>query len=572
MPPPKRSQKQKPITRSTKFATARKATRSLDSKVGGWLRTRWKWVLAAIVALHVVLAFLVLQPAPHTGGDNAGYLTLAKSLLERQQYRDLYDPTEPPHTQYPPVFPAILALALTLGLKPWLHLKLLAIAFSALAVSFSYLWIRRHGRPELASGVALMLAVSPGVLAQSFWELSDVPFWAMTMIAVWAWQRLPADLQGRFLLAVVMSTLAYFTRSAGLPLLVAAAAWLGWRRRWTQLALFAAVVVPLAALWWWRARAQGGVDYVSQFWFINPYDPALGRIDIGGLFARIGDNGGRYLTRHLPILLFGVEGLLPLGLIVTALALYGWLNRVRRPGIGELFLPLYIGLILIWPAVWSGERFLLPALPFLLFFAGDGLTRLVRMVARNSARAAGAFAVAIAILIGTPATSEAIRIGTACMSEYRAGERYACLPEPWKDYFAIAQLAPRILPAGSAVLSRKARSFYIIGGVPGRQYPLSADPEQFFQEAAAARARYVVFDGLDGLSSNYLAPVLMSRPDAFCILFSLGEQRAVVFGITGQAAAQGAPVADTSFRQCGDEYWRSPAVKDSLYRGLIPLR
>lgn len=556
-------------TRGKDMPAVRKAKAKpapIGARTGRLLRMKGPWVLAALIVGHIVLAVLVIEPAPHTGGDNAGYLTLAHSLLERHQYRDLYDSTEPIHTQYPPVFPAILAVALTLGMKPWFQIKLLIIAFSAMAVAFSYLWIRRHGRPELAIGVATVLALSPGVLAQAHWELSDVPFWAMTMVAVWAWQRVPDGLRARFIIAVLMTTLAYFTRSAGLPLLLAAGGWLALRKRWTQLAMFAAVIVPLAFLWWLRAKSRGGVDYVGQFWSLDPYNPAAGRIHITDLFKRAADNGGHYVSRHLPMLLFGVEGLLPLSIIVTALAFYGWIARMRRPAIGELFLPLYIGLLLVWPAVWSGERFLLPALPFLLFYAGDALVRLTRMVARSAARVPAALAVALVVVFGMPATSQAVRMGRECTALYRAGDTYACLPDQYKDFYHIAEISKRVLPDKAAVLSRKARSFYIIGGLAGRQYPLSDDPARFFSEAAAAHARYVVFDRLDGLSQAYLAPVLLRKPNAFCIMFSLGADRAAVFGIDLAAGVLPGPQAmgDGSFKQCGVAYWRSAAVRDSM--------
>jgi hypothetical protein len=531
--------------------------------------------LAGLIVLHVMLALLVFQPAPHTGGDNAGYLTLARSLLERHEYLDLYDPAEPPHTKYPPVFPAILAIALALGLKPWVQLKLLTVGFSALAVAFSYLWIRRRGRPELATGVGLLLAVSPGVLEQSHWVLSDVPFWALTMVAIWAWQYVSPSLRGRFIIAVAMTACAYFTRSAGLPLLLAAGTWLALRRRWLQLASFAVVIVPLALWWWLRARVPGGVDdYATQFWAIDPYNPAAGRIGMADLFSRIGDNAGRYLSRHLPVLLFGKEGMLPVSVSIVALALYGWIMRIRKPGIGELFFPIFLGLLLVWPAVWSAERFLLPALPFVLFYAGDGLVRVARLMSRHAARLVPAAAAALLILFGIPATSEAIRSGRQCTQIYRAGDRYACLAQPWQDFFRMAELAPRVLPDDAVVLSRKERSFYIVGGVRGRHFPLSPEPTTFFEAAANARARYVVFDGLDGLSQSYLAPVLLGRVEAFCILFSLGRDGPVLFGIDSAAATR---LPDTgarsggSFAQCGNEYWRSPAVKDSLYNGLIPL-
>lgn len=538
------------------------------------LAAHWSWIVAAVVGLHVLLAWLALQPAPHTGGDNAGYLTLAQSLLERQQYRDLYIPSAPPHTQYPPGFPLILAAAIAAGFSTWVHFKLLIVVFSAVAVGFTVLWIGKRGQRGLALGVGAILAIAPGVIEQSHWVLSDVPFWAITMAALWAWQQLPDVWRGRFIAAVLLTTLAYFTRSAGLPLLLAAVVWLTLHKRWKQLAMFAAVIGPLAFLWWLRAKQQGGVDYVSQFWSLDPYNPALGRIGMADLFTRMFDNSGRYVSRHLPVLLFGVEGLLPLSILIFGLAIGGWFVRIRRlweADVAEFFTPLYIGLILVWPAVWSGERFLLPALPFILFYAGDALVRLVRLASQNAAAPVAAAAAALLVVFGLPATAERVGAGRNCMALYRAGDRYACLPDGYKDYYRIAELAPRVLPDNAAVLSRKARSFYYIGGVPGQQYPLSAEPDSFFARAAEHGARYVVFDGLDGLSQNYLAPVLLGRSASFCILFGLGENRAIVFGIDPEAppAASNAP---GSFRECDAGYWRSPAVRDSLMRGLIPLQ
>jgi hypothetical protein len=88
-------------------------------------------VVAALVLLHVALALLTFEPRPHTGGDNAAYITLARSLLERGAYLELWDPAEPPHTKYPPAFAGILAVAMAVGLQPWVQLKLVVLGFSA---------------------------------------------------------------------------------------------------------------------------------------------------------------------------------------------------------------------------------------------------------------------------------------------------------------------------------------------------------------------------------------------------------------------------------------------------------
>jgi hypothetical protein len=535
------------------------------AELGRLLRARPLVLLLILVIVHVLLAHFVMQPAPHTGGDNAGYRTLAKSILERGTYQDLYDPTEPKHTQYPPVFPLILAAASLIGLQSWLALKYLVVGFSAVAVGFSYLWIRKRGRPELAFGVALLLAVSPGVLDLTHWVLSDVPFWAITMVAMWAWDRLrPGDYK-MLAVAVVMTILAYFTRSAGLPLVVAVIAWLTWKRRWQSLAIFLLIFAPLALLWWYRAKTQGGVDYVGQFWFVNPYDPSQGRIGFAELLIRMKDNGWKYISWHLPVLLFGVQRFLPASILVFMLAVYGWAMRLRRARISELFLPLYIGLLLIWPAVWSGERFLLPALPFVLFYAGDGVVRLLRLTLPAAARLVPAALAGIIVLAGLPQLSQATQASRECMGLYRAGDKYACWSEPWKDYAAIAELVPRALPDNSAILSRKPRTFYIISGVPGRTFPLSPEPDSFFKAAREARARYVLFDGIDALAQAYVAPVLLSRSNSFCIVFGLGPSRATLFGIKPTLAPAPSP-ENVNFEPCGPEFWKSRAVMDSIVR------
>jgi hypothetical protein len=367
--------------------------------------------------------------------------------------------------------------------------------------------------------------------------------------------------------AIAMTVLAYFTRSAGLPLVVAVMAWLTWRRQWKTLASFLLIFAPLAFYWWYRAKTQGGVDYVGQFWFVNPYDPAQGRIGFGELLVRMKDNGGKYLSWHLPVLLFGAQKFIPLSILVVLLGVYGWIVRLRRPRISELFLPLYIGLLLIWPAVWSGERFLLPALPFILFYAGDAFVRILRMTAPAAARLVPAAVTGIFVLLGLPQLSQATQLSRECMALYRAGDRYACWPPPWQDYAAIAELAPRALPDKSAILSRKPRTFYIISGVPGQTFPLSPSPDSFFKAVQETGARYVLFDGIDALAQAYVAPVLLSRSNSFCIVFGLGQGRATLFGIK-PTSLPAPPAQNASFELCGAEFWRSAAVRDSVLNGV----
>ncbi len=517
-----------------------------------------------LVAVHVLLCLLSFMPAPFTGGDNAGYMTLANSLLHEHKYLELYDPAHPAHTQYPPVFPLIIALAFSLSIKSWVGLKLIIVLFSATAVALSYLWLRRRRRSGIALGAGILLAVSPGVLELSHWELSDVPFWAFTMLALWAFERLRRSDDKRFAIAVIASVLAYFTRSAGLPLVVAAIAWLAFRRRWQQLAIFAGVLIPLMFFWWLRAHnLKGGVDYVQQFWSVNPYAPELGRAHITDLFTRAWDNNTKYLFTHTPILLTGQTNasLAILGLLVAVLSIVGWVRRLRKPGVADFFYPLYIGLLYVWPAVWSGERFLLPALPLVLSYAGEGLVFIAGKLSVRTAPAFGALATAFVLLLASPRIISEVRIGNVCTVEYFAGRPYACLAGQWQDFFGLAEWTRDSLPRDAVVLSRKDRMFYVLSGRTGRPYPMTRDFSEFLKTAKNAGARFVVLDHLDGLSSAYLTPVIASRPDAFCVIHATDPNSDAMLGIRLDASPS-APLAGAgesiSLGMCAPEFLQQP--------------
>jgi hypothetical protein len=532
------------------------------------VRRRPLAIAAALALLHIAMGLLTFEPRPHTGGDNGAYITLGRSLLEHGTYTELWDPAEPPHTKYPPVFPAILAIAMAAGLTPWVPLKLVVLGLSATAVAFSFLWLRARRRAAFALGIGALLAVAPGVLREGRWLLSDVPFWAFTMIALWAFERLrPADWK-RFAIAAAATLLAYFTRSAGLPLVVAALGWLAWRRHWRQCAALAVIVGLPAAVWWLRSRAFGPSGYVSEFWLVDPYLPLLGTIGIGDLFSRIGTNTIKYVSIHLPTLLTGGRSApaVALSVLIAGLAMSAWTVRLRRPRVSELFLLLYLGLILIWPAVWSGERFLLPLLPLLLILAGDALLGVAGRVApRHDLRAVAAMA-GLVLLLAIPRLAAGVGTGVECTSRYLSGERYPCLGNPYHaDFFHFSTLMGDALPHDAVVLNRKPRLFHVLsGGLKSVNYPLSDDPDEFFTVARDAGARHVLFDQLDGVAEIYLRPIIARKARAFCLMRVSDVTGTVLFGIlpggdtvpdlTREELLEGL----VSFAFCDDEYWRSP--------------
>lgn len=548
-------------------------------------------LLGALLVAQIALMTAAFNPSPHSGGDNAGYLNLAYSLVTRGQYLDLHDPVEPGHTKYPPVFPAVLAGAMLLGARSWTAFKALSAFFTTLGIVLAFAWVEERRGPFFALGVGLILAFSDAFLWSSHWILSDPLFVALTLLAVWALERWDAEGEtgmaagGWLVLGTGAVLAAYFTRSAGLPLVVAVIAWLALRRRWKAAGGFSVAFLVPAALWWLRGRGISGGAYLSEFLLVNPYQPELGRAGPADFLARFLENVARYVATDIPGGLTGLAGgvVTALGVVLVVTAAGGWLLRVgRRISAAELFVPLYLGLILLWPTVWSGDRLALPLYPFLLFYAGDLLVQLAK---RMGARAVPALGVAAVLVFVAPAAWvwwDNARTAQLCRVIVASTGPFGCYGNRLREFVSAARWGGENLPEDAVVMSRKPRLFFTMTGLKGLTYPLEDDADAFFRVAEEAGARYVVVDYIDNLSRYYLVPVISARAGAFCSLASWGDPADVRTELLGILAPEereplevgeddeGALVMD--LRVCPADMVRPGAWSLPGYRSLeVPL-
>ncbi len=537
-------------------------------------------LLLAVLGVQLFLSLQVFSPAPHTGGDNAGYVTLAHSLVERGAYLELWTPGEPAHTKYPPVFPALLAGAMLLGVKGWVGLKVVPFVSTLLVGILTFLWVRERKGDGVAAGIAVLVGLSDAVLYYSRWILSDPTFLVFTLAALWTLekgQKRETDNPGAWLMAgFALVLLAYFTRSAGLPLVVATVLWLILRKGWGGLAIFGVAFLGSAGLWWWRGVSAGGSEYAAEFWLVDPYRPELGRVGLSGLLGRIWENLLAYATNYVPEGIVGLEGwFLPvLGVALLLLALVGWVRRIRvAPDLAEFFFPLYFGLMLLWPQVWSGDRFALPLLPLLLFYAASAVLRL--LAGLKPLLRQGVVAV-LFLLLALPSlaswTLEAESAGE-CRTLAGGGDPWACYGVNVREYVSMAEWVGQNLPVGAVVVTRKPRIFFVQSSVKTLSLPLTTDPDEFLNGVRAQGAHYLTADRWDGLAAYYLPPVLGGRPEAFCYLSGVesgGQMGIQLLGILGEGEPGGGEAA--GLPQCPSEMLMSrPWPREALEPGQIPL-
>lgn len=508
-----------------------------------------------VVVLSVGMLWLALSPAPHNGGDNAGYLTLAHSMITDGAYVDRWDPAGAPHTKYPPVYPAVLAGAMLLGASSWISFKILSMLFVVGSAWVVYAWVAERRGPWGAAVLAMMVAISPAFLWASNWILSDPLFVLLTLFALWSLERADRTENrtrartGWMSVGGAAAVLSTFTRTAGLPLILAVGLHWALRRRWRALTVFGFGFGVPSIAWWLRARSAGDAQYVSEFWMVNPYQPELGRAGVGDLVSRVWDNAQGYALDHIPagLTTYSPRLLGAIGIVLLGLAVAGWTTRARRKlGVTEIFAPAYLGLILLWPAVWSGDRFALPLYPLVLFYAWEGLDVALGRVRSWMPIVAAAALAAVIVIPSLRGWSRSVEGARACGVAVEANGPFACYQTGFLEFVAASRWLGENAPDGAVSFTRKPRIFHTLSGLRSRTYPFTRDPDAFLDEARELGVRYVILDRVDRLGITYVGSVVSQRPERFCSLVGFGGEGGVRTEILGLLADREEP-ADAAY-------------------------
>jgi hypothetical protein len=267
------------------------------------------------------------------------------------------------------------------------------------------------------------------------------------------------------------------------------------------------------------------------------------------LARRVSENISEYAQRHLARLVFGsMRTGVMFGIAFGAAMLWGWGRRLRRPGLSETWLPLYLALVLLWPVAWAGARFLFPVVPLFALYVGETIAQLAKGASHPRVFAGALLAAGIVTV--QPVLRHQMSVGSDCRERFNAGEKFPCTPPKFAEFFQTAERLRGKLPPHSVVLSRKPTIFYAHSGYQSVLYPLSPVPDSLFNLAARIGAQYVVVDQINDLAPKYLHPVLLARRDDFCIVSELSTQNAALARIERGGPPRPPGSAPNSFRTC----------------------
>jgi hypothetical protein len=181
-------------------------------------------VLAVLAA--VLVAAATRPPGPSLYGDSAGYLGVAQSLVRQGTLRVPNAPytsadSTKPLDQWPPGFPALLAIPIRAGASPMASARIVIVLSAACTIGLIVLIVGGTAGPAWGALAALAVAVVTSVVGTHLEVLSEPPFIALEFLTlallVW-WPDRP-------LAAGLAAAAAVLVRYAGLGLSGAIAMW-----------------------------------------------------------------------------------------------------------------------------------------------------------------------------------------------------------------------------------------------------------------------------------------------------------------------------------------------------------
>jgi hypothetical protein len=326
--------------------------------------------------------------------DDGIYTVVAKSLSEGSGHRIISLPSSPPQSKYPFVYSYILSWIWSLNPSfpdNILLLKAVNVFFLFAVLLLSYLFYCKNTEKPGMDAMLYIFLVGGNVVVFPFgvYPLSEVLFLALTLLALVLCSHRGHTLLSSVRIAVlaVIVGLAYLTRTAGAPLILAGLLHLVISRRRRGLFIFLSILSVLIFPWilWKISQAHNmpkspllfyyvTYDYSSLAFFSVWSDPAQAmQIVWGNLLYIIESINLVFLLDILPILKF----------LVYPFIICGTYISLRRHTVFFYsFLLLYLLLILAWP--WHPSRFIMPLIPLALLFLFRGIQAVESVTAERT--------------------------------------------------------------------------------------------------------------------------------------------------------------------------------------------
>jgi len=474
-----------------------------------------------IIIILITLAgyFVQFDKKLDLNGDNIHYYHLGQNIKNGEGYTSTWEPESPPHKHFPPGYPLIIAFFSFIS-SSVVFIKLLNGFFLIITALILYKILRRNQLPViLALIISVFFVNNPFLLRHATIMMSEVPFVLTILLTILFYQSADRDkkMNMYFIFMILVIAYGFYIKTIGISIFFGVCTLFLVKKEYKHLIstiiLFILLTVP------WIIRNQNiksltETSYIQEFLMKNPYHPHLGYVGIGDLFNRFYINFQKYFSVEIPSFLFPsfrqslekhITAGWALGIIIIGISIYGLTKLKKNEKIFYLStLSAIMGIILLWPDVWSGTRFLLPASPFIFILFYCGLSTLLTSICRWIGFSFNNIFLFIFIFFYfQPIYEQHLRAKMDYHPQY-------------EDYFNIAQEAGQKLDHSSIVSCRKPVFFYHFSGLKSIKYPFTTDNDEMIKFFTDHKVTHVVIEYL-GYSSTpkYLIPTIKNRPEHF---------------------------------------------------------
>lgn len=335
-----------------------------------------------------VIAFIgyitLLTDNLFSGGDNARYLILAQSLVSGRGYRNIGLLSEPTHGIAPPGF----AFLLTFIIRPFginiILSKILIASWGALSILLVYVLMKRKTTSNQALLVAILYAITPVIFMYSRRVYSDLPFMVfalLVLICVPQYTKTMSKINRWWFFSIICLIISFYIRPVGLVLLFVSGIWVGLIKREVMKSIYLCLPVIVAIFpWYYWVSLNVESSPTGHFSAFASLD------NLGATILLLLKNLYQYLTIFSEnIWYLPTKGLTHLGLttgifsilvqfcvlIISLIMFIGFLQSVKKNFyITDLFVIIYLFILL--PYTFVIDRFIIPLVPFVIFYFIQG--------------------------------------------------------------------------------------------------------------------------------------------------------------------------------------------------------
>ena len=330
-------------------------------------------VVSTVLILIGIFYTLTIRDGHNWGGDFSMYIHHAKNIVEGIDYQDtgfIYNPyfRNISPTAYPPVFPLLLSIVYNFFNLNFTAMKIEIIIIFILSLYIIYLTFKDELPFQYTFIILIIIGFNP-----YFWDfkdniLSDIPFLLFTYLSFFSIKKVYQKSKSLkkmipyIILVSILIYLSYATKSVGLIIIPCLIIYelIKFKRLTAFTILVTIFFIVLMVIQ--NIFVQSSQAYLDQFVF-NIKIIFSNIVSYSIAITELYDNGYILIISYV------------LSIIISGLALFGYIERVKKNiTIYEIFFPLYLLVILIWP-FYQGLRFLFPIIPLYFFYAFIGIRK-----------------------------------------------------------------------------------------------------------------------------------------------------------------------------------------------------